>query len=135
MSYTKHTWVDGEVITADKLNNIEEGIEGVQESEPAPSAFIVNIEQHEDTYYYLDKTWREIYDAFLAGPVWIVQLTTDSGQYPTANPPYTWTSSSYDMEILDSIWSDEFSYELITSNYNHYYASNENDYPSTNGGR
>ena len=48
MSYTKHTWVDGEVITADKLNNIEEGIEGVQESEPAPSAFIVNVEQRDD---------------------------------------------------------------------------------------
>ena len=26
MSYTKHTWEHGEVITAQKLNNIEEGI-------------------------------------------------------------------------------------------------------------
>ena len=27
MAYTKHTWVDDELITADKLNNIENGIE------------------------------------------------------------------------------------------------------------
>ena len=26
MSYTKHTWIDDELITADKLNNIENGI-------------------------------------------------------------------------------------------------------------
>ena len=26
MSYTQHTWVDGETITKEKLNNIEEGI-------------------------------------------------------------------------------------------------------------
>lgn len=26
MSYTEHTWVDGETITAEKLNNLEEGV-------------------------------------------------------------------------------------------------------------
>lgn len=29
MSYTKHTWVTGETITAEKLNNIEDGIDGI----------------------------------------------------------------------------------------------------------
>ena len=29
MSYTKHTWIDGELITADKLNNLEEGVSSV----------------------------------------------------------------------------------------------------------
>lgn len=29
MAYTKHTWVDGEVITKEKLNNIESGIEAL----------------------------------------------------------------------------------------------------------
>lgn len=28
MSYEKHTWANGEIITADKLNHMEEGIEG-----------------------------------------------------------------------------------------------------------
>ena len=29
MSYTKHTWVTGETITAEKLNNIEDGVDDV----------------------------------------------------------------------------------------------------------
>lgn len=29
MTYTKHTWVDGEVITKEKLNNIEAGVEAL----------------------------------------------------------------------------------------------------------
>lgn len=29
MSYTKHAWVTGETITAEKLNNIEDGIDGI----------------------------------------------------------------------------------------------------------
>ena len=32
MSYTKHTWQDDEVITAEKLNNMENGIEGAYAS-------------------------------------------------------------------------------------------------------
>ena len=31
MSYIKHTWVDNETITASKLNNIEDGIDEVNE--------------------------------------------------------------------------------------------------------
>ena len=30
MAYSKHTWVDEEVITKEKLNNIEDGIEGIE---------------------------------------------------------------------------------------------------------
>lgn len=33
MAYEKHTWTTGETITAEKLNHIEEGIEGLYESE------------------------------------------------------------------------------------------------------
>ena len=29
MAYEKHTWVNGEIITASKMNNIEDGIETV----------------------------------------------------------------------------------------------------------
>ena len=29
MPYTKHTWADGEVISKEKLNNIETGVEAV----------------------------------------------------------------------------------------------------------
>ena len=37
MSYEKHEWVNGEIITADKLNNIEEGIEEAKESTELPT--------------------------------------------------------------------------------------------------
>ena len=29
MNYTKHAWVTGETITAEKLNNIEDGVDNV----------------------------------------------------------------------------------------------------------
>lgn len=36
MTYTKHTWVDEEIITKDKLNNIEDGIANI-ELTPGPA--------------------------------------------------------------------------------------------------
>ena len=33
MAYSKHTWVDEEVITKEKLNNIEDGIESVEKEQ------------------------------------------------------------------------------------------------------
>jgi len=32
MAYNKHTWTTQEVITADKLNNIEDGLSGLDQS-------------------------------------------------------------------------------------------------------
>jgi len=141
MSYTKHTWVDGEVITAAKLNNIEEGIEGAQDYMPAPSAFIVNavlIDTEDDYYTRLDKTWREIYNAFLTGPVWIVQSSTESLQeYDENDQPFTMTDSSYNVDIVDCVLSEQESaeqgvwYYLVTISDNYYGTYSENDYPSS----
>lgn len=36
MAYTKHTWTDGEIITKEKLNNIENGIANI-ELTPGPA--------------------------------------------------------------------------------------------------
>lgn len=36
MAYTKHTWVEGEIITKEKLNNLENGIENI-ELTPGPA--------------------------------------------------------------------------------------------------
>lgn len=50
MSYTKHAWVTGETITAEKLNNIEDGVDDLNRqlndkitspSSPASGAFLV----------------------------------------------------------------------------------------------
>ena len=51
MSYTKTEWANGDVIAAEKLNHLENGV--------APLVVTVNMET-----MVLDKTWQEIHDAF-----------------------------------------------------------------------
>ena len=43
MSYTKTTWQNGDIITAQKLNNIEEGVKTSSENS---SIFIIEVEQN-----------------------------------------------------------------------------------------
>jgi len=62
MSYTKHTWVTDEYITADKLNNIESGIE-----ESANNRLVINMEQVSDSVFTLDKNYNEISTAIENG--------------------------------------------------------------------
>ena len=69
MSYEPHTWVNGETITAAKLNNLEEGVS----SGGGGSVLICNSTFNNDvSNYVLDKTVQEIYNALLSGtPVYI----------------------------------------------------------------
>ena len=59
MSYTKNTWETGDVITAEKLNNLETGVAN-------HDVFTVSIVD-DDGSYHTDKTVSEIMDAFTAG--------------------------------------------------------------------
>ena len=69
MSYTRHTWVDNETISKDKLNNIEDGI---QEAAQGSGGIIVHG-SYIGGNYTLDKTIQELYDATQAGiPVYLV---------------------------------------------------------------
>jgi len=62
MAYNKTNWKTGDVISAEKLNNIEDGIAG------ASGMLVVNSTTDENTLITsLDKTWQEIYDAMLTG--------------------------------------------------------------------
>ena len=54
MSYTKQTWNTGDVITAQKLNHMEDGIESVG------GLFVVHITQNDGGEYVADKTYAEI---------------------------------------------------------------------------
>jgi hypothetical protein len=58
MSYTKHTWADGELVTAAKMNNIENGIE---EASSGGGGGVVHSVINGNTST-LDKTWQEIFD-------------------------------------------------------------------------
>ena len=59
MSYEKTTWTNGDVITAEKLNHIENGIEN-------QDFVIVTFSQENDTWI-ADKTLVELQEAYEAG--------------------------------------------------------------------
>ena len=58
-------WQTGDVITAEKLNDLES----------RAGVLVVHI-NHDDgsAWYRMDKTWQEIYDAYLAGVRVIIDL-------------------------------------------------------------
>lgn len=61
MAYNKTNWQTGDTITAEKLNNIENGIAGM--------VLVVNYSEDQNTpnKFVFDHTWQEIYDVFSAG--------------------------------------------------------------------
>ena len=86
MAYSKHTWEDGEVITAAKLNNIEDGCgnSGVMTAGVTTSG-------QESSYYpifydtSLNKTFKEIYDALSEGtPIYVRAVTGTTTDYTAA---------------------------------------------------
>ena len=74
MSYNKTTWANGDVITAEKLNNIESGVE------EANSPLVVNFTwDSEEQVGRTDKTFGEIRTALENGRlVGIKNMTDDS---------------------------------------------------------
>lgn len=115
MSYTKNTWETGDVVTAAKLNNMENGIAA------ACQVLFVHesVDYSEDsTTYTLDKTWQEIHDALEVGIAVLFKVNneTEVGQM--------FISSAY----LDEA-SGEFYVEL-ENNYSSYTTSTANGYPS-----
>lgn len=74
MSYNKTTWANGDVITAEKLNNIETGVEG------ANNPLIVNVTwDDEEEKGVADKTFGEIRTALENGQlVYLHNISDDS---------------------------------------------------------
>lgn len=68
MSYTPNTWETGDVITAEKLNNLENRVLIAKVDQDPPYD-----EQAHSYRIALDKTWKEIHDAFLAGVTCLVE--------------------------------------------------------------
>lgn len=91
MSYTKNAWTCGDVITAEKLNNMEDGIEQAVEccgGGSAPLIFSYTMEEttaeecpYDGRKFTYSHSWREIYDALASGRA-VVQVDVDeSGIY------------------------------------------------------
>ena len=77
MSYTPTDWKTGDVITADKLNNMEQGI--VDSEMLLITATNVASQSTPQTTPTLDKTFLEIADAIKAGKVPLLKMVTQSG--------------------------------------------------------
>lgn len=85
MSYTKTTWKTGDVITAEKLNKIEGGIEA-NETAIENSVFVVNVVAEDNSGTITataDKTRQEMSAAADAGKPIIIRLTHN---YSTPQP-------------------------------------------------
>lgn len=104
MSYTKTTWKTGDVITAEKLNKIEDQVaaneEAISSAGGDDSVFIVNIDAEDSGSTITataDKTRQEIGAAVEAGKPIIIRLTRN---YSTSKP-----SSIHEMTPLN-IWTE-----------------------------
>ncbi len=112
MSYTPTEWQTGDVVTAEKLNNIENGIENASDG----GALVITATESEGTHT-LDKTYAEISEWF--GTKGVAIVFDDDPTY--TNAVFTVIGCYYD--------SDATVYCVATTNQN-YVATTEDDYPS-----
>lgn len=112
MSYVKNTWQTGDTITATGLNHMEDGIADAG----GGGALIVNIvDVPEQQTVHLDKTWKEIKEAILAGAnCWC----SDTTYYDNC-----WTS-------VARIYEESGNY-VVGIGGTDYSTNNENGYPSS----
>lgn len=125
MSYTKHTWTNGETITAAKLNNIENGIEAATSGDSGIGSVIVTVE--DVLGEPLNLTWQEIYDASFNSVVVLVNTLEYRGD----------TSSEYYKEVdpMESCYYDaydnpEYPYCVIFGDHAWFFnCASPDDYP------
>ena len=72
MAYVKTVWETGDVITAAKLNNAENGIEAANEK---GGVFMISETNVEDVHT-LGKTWQEIHDAIESGDLCVIRYVS-----------------------------------------------------------
>ena len=92
MSYDKQTWQTGDVITANKLNHMEDGI-----ASSGGGRFVATATFDEEAEgWYTDYTAQEIYDAFENGmDIWIKLSYDEAFAYMNAiNAFITYTDES-----------------------------------------
>lgn len=89
MSYEKTTWATGDVITAEKLNNIEDGVEDASGGE----SVVVTLSAGESGIV-ADKTFSELAEAVEQNKVVIIR-TADSGMCEIAQAQYGEVSGDY----------------------------------------
>lgn len=79
MSYEKQTWVTGDVITAVKLNHMEEGIEASSSDEFIP-IFTIRYDTTGKVTATCDKTYEEVLAAIIANKCFRGKVIIDGRQ-------------------------------------------------------
>lgn len=106
MAYEKQTWEIGQVITAENLNHIEDGL-------ASGGVLLVNATEDETAEATtLDKTWQQIHDAAIA----VIVLDGDTG---------------YDKGYVKSVNSLNTDYRVFDGD-NTYITDSPNGYPVMN---
>ena len=77
MGYEKQTWATGDVITAEKLNHMEDGIEGAGEG--GATVLRVTLTYTSQTQGTLSHTYQQIADAVFGGA--FVYMVDDGGNF------------------------------------------------------
>lgn len=74
MSYEQHTWTNNQLITASKLNNIEQGItEAAQSGGSSNLNIVITQITYSNGKFQLNKTWQELFNADIC---FAISLTT-----------------------------------------------------------
>lgn len=111
MAYIPTEWASGDIITAEKLNKAEAGIES------ANSALLVNIVWNEATGTF-DTKYKDIFEAFTAGvPVIVRSLQT------------AYSDEYFNIAYLKEDLHDP-KFSVYLTNNTSYDATTEDDYPS-----
>ena len=111
MSYTKQTWQAGDEITSAKLNHMEDGINDAVNNNDSGGYLALH-----DINNTLDKTWKEIHDAFIEGKYVCVVMLRNSNEISHVH--------------LSEISFDGEEYKIET-NYKTYTTNSENGYPAS----
>ena len=111
MSYTKTTWSDGDVITAQKLNKLENGV--------ANAGSILIVHENDGT---LDKTWQEICDSFINMiPVYLYEPYENGSDF------------GYALSLVNAVtFSSNYGYCVFiheASNFTEYVTDSPSGYP------
>ncbi len=121
MSYEKTTWQNGDTITAEKLNKIENGI-------AANSFSVIPTTINNENKMVLTKTWQELYDEFNGDNIMIIygENHFDNGVI-VDNKFITYISAVgyQDATLADG---DKF-WQIICGETHQFKASGPNDYP------
>jgi len=110
MTYTKQTWTTGDVITADKLNHMEDGIADI-----GGGIVLLNVTQTPDTAYHLGKSYSEITEIIESGNIPVAVFDGDR----TFIMPFlgmSTTGSQYTTLFLSSGLSGSPGLEIFTFN-------------------